>query len=161
MTTGVRFAEATRGLLHEALALYRDDPRTAGLLRSGLDRLAAPLRIAVAGAWRSGRSTLLNAILGEEVAPVDLGEGSPDLTWYQDGPELRAIAYSPVGPPQELPVARSATGLRIDVVGWRPAEIEDVVVQWPTRALRQATLIDAAPGGGDLDAGGSVLDRVD
>ena len=161
MTVGRRLDESVWELLHEALELYRDDGRAVGHLRHHLQRLEAPLRIAIAGPWRSGKSTALNAIMGEELAPLEVEDGSQFFTWYEDGPAPRATAYSTATPPEDLPITRTATGVGVDLVGWRSGEITDIVVQWPTRALRQATLIDTpavAPGG--EDGAPSIYERV-
>ncbi|WP_328417547.1 GTP-binding protein [Micromonospora sp. NBC_00389] len=139
MTVGLRLDEAAWGLLHQAIDLYQDNPRALGELRHQVARLEHPLRIAVAGPWRSGKSTVLNALMGEEVAPVEGADGV--FTWYEDGAQPRATAYPAGQPPQELTVLKSATGMRVDL-GWRAGEVRDIVVQWPTRALRQVTLID-------------------
>ncbi|MEV4825085.1 GTP-binding protein [Micromonospora sp. NPDC049274] len=158
MTVGVRLDEAAWGLLHRAMDLYQHDARAVGRLRHQVARLEQPLRIAVAGPWRAGKSTVLNALMGEEVAPVEGAEGV--FTWYEDGPSPHATAY-PVGqPPQELTVVKSATGMRVDL-GWRIGEVRDIVVRWPTRALRQVTLIDT-PALAAIDEQGHapVLDRV-
>ncbi|MFG3706143.1 dynamin family protein [Micromonospora sp. NPDC047670] len=161
MTVGLRLDEAVWGLLHHALRLYRDNPRATARLRQQLARLEQPLRVAIAGPWRSGKSTLLNAIMGEEVAPVDDADGADVFTWYEDGPQPRAIAYSTSHPPQDLAMARSATGMRVDLVGWRAGELRDIVVRWPTRALRQMTLIDTPPiTGVDAHGRAPVMDRI-
>ncbi|MEV4753675.1 dynamin family protein [Micromonospora sp. NPDC049559] len=160
MTLGLRLDEAVWGLLHETLELYRDNRRATGHLRHHLGRLEAPLRIAVAGPWQSGKSTVLNAIMGEEVAPVEVEDGSQVFTWFEDGPEPRATAYSSVSPPQELTVTKSVTGMRVDLVGWRSGEVNDIVVQWPTRALRQATLIDTPALVADAGGRSPVMARV-
>lgn len=161
MTVGLRLDEAVWGLLHQALELYRDDPRATGHLRHQLARLEQPLRVALAGPWRAGKSTLLNAMMGEEVAPVVGADGSGVFTWYEDGPQPRATAYSANHPPQELAMVKSATGMRVDLVGWRAGELRDIVVRWPTRALRQVTLLDTPAITGPAEHGRSpVMDRV-
>ncbi|MEU8421366.1 hypothetical protein AB0C15_10880 [Micromonospora sp. NPDC048835] len=158
MTVGVRLDEAAWGLLHQAIELYQDDPRAVAELRHQVARLEQPLRIAVVGPWRSGKSTVLNALMGEEVAPVDRADGA--FTWYEDGAAPHATAY-PVGqPPQELAVVKSATGLRVDL-GWGVGDVRDIVVRWPTRALRQITLIDTPAVTGGVEHGRvPVLERV-
>ncbi|MGC4759205.1 hypothetical protein [Micromonospora trifolii] len=158
MTVGVRLDEAAWGLLHQAIELYQDNPRAVTELRQQVARLEQPLRIAIVGPWRSGKSTVLNALMGEEVAPVERADRA--FTWYEDGAAPRATAY-PVGqPPQELAVVKSATGLRVDL-GWGAGEVRDIVVRWPTRALRQITLIDTpAVTGGDEQGRAPVLERV-
>ncbi|MFU8853951.1 dynamin family protein [Micromonospora sp. SL1-18] len=160
MTIGLRLDEAVWGLLQQAIQHYRNNPRATDHLRHQLARLEQPLRIAIAGPWRSGKSTLLNAIMGEEVAPVDGVDGSDVFTWYEDGAQPSAIAYSTSHPPQELTVAKSATGMRVDLVGWRAGELRDIVVQWPTRTLRQVTLIDTPATGLDEQGRAPVMERV-
>ncbi|MGC4866161.1 hypothetical protein ACLQ3B_12110 [Micromonospora sp. DT53] len=158
MTVGVRLDEAAWGLLHQAIELYQDNPRAVAELRHQVARLEQPLRIAIVGPWRSGKSTVLNALMGEEVAPVERADGA--FTWYEDGAAPHATAY-PVGhPPQELAVVKSATGLRVDL-GWGAGDVRDIVVRWPTRALRQITLIDTPAVGGGAEQGRvPVLERV-
>ncbi|WP_444947528.1 hypothetical protein [Micromonospora ureilytica] len=158
MTVGVRLDEAAWGLLHQAIELYQDNPRAVAELRHQVARLEQPLRIAVVGPWRSGKSTVLNALMGEEVAPVERADGA--FTWYEDGAAPHATAY-PVGqPPQELAVVKSATGLRVDL-GWGAGDVRDIVVRWPTRALRQITLIDTPAVTGGAEPGPvPVLERV-
>ncbi|MET8353136.1 MULTISPECIES: GTP-binding protein [unclassified Micromonospora] len=158
MTVGLRLDEAAWGLLHQAIDLYQDNPRVVGQLRHQVARLEQPLRIAVAGPWRSGKSTVLNALMGEEVAPVEGADGV--FTWYEDGVEPRATAYPAGQPPQELTVVKSATGMRVDL-GWGAGEVRDIVVRWPTRALRQVTLIDTPAVAGTGEQGRvPVMDRV-
>ena len=68
-------------LIRDTLEAYRDDPEAAGMLQGYARRLAQPLRIAVAGMVKAGKSTLLNAIIGEEIAPTDTGECTSIVTW--------------------------------------------------------------------------------
>ncbi|TDB71012.1 GTPase [Micromonospora sp. KC723] len=156
MTGGPGLEAAVRNLLHEALDRCRDDPRAAGPLRHQLARLDQPLRVAIAGPWRSGKSTLLNALMGETVAPVGEVAGSEAFVWYEDGPVPRATAWSTGQPPQELAVARSAAGMRVDLGGHAADGLTDIVVQWPTRSLRQLTLIDTPALGGADDPGPTI-----
>ncbi|MGW4461644.1 hypothetical protein [Micromonospora sp. NPDC004704] len=142
MTGAGRLDESVPALLTDALTLYWDNPAATERLRHYLDRFDEPLRIAVAGSWRAGKSTLLNAILGEEVAPVEPADGGPLHTWYEDGPEPGATAYSAEGSAWELPVIRSTGALRVELGGWRSTQVSEVVVRWPTRVLRHTTLVE-------------------
>ncbi|MEJ3741896.1 hypothetical protein WEI85_01160 [Actinomycetes bacterium KLBMP 9797] len=145
---GAPLADTATALLHEALELYHDNPPATEQLHHHLSRFGEPLRVAVAGPWQAGKSTLVNALVGEEVAPIDAPGGHQVFAWYQDGPQPHAVAY-PAG--QELPVGRSSNGLIVDIGQWRPAPVNDLVVTWPTRTLRHATVIDtpAVPAAGD------------
>ena len=145
-------------LLTTALQMYRDDPGTTDWLHHQIDRFEGPLRIAVAGPARSGRSMLINALVGDEIAPVELGAAGQPFTWYQDGPIPRATLYESDGSERELPVTRLERGLRVEAPGWLAPEPElrEIVVDWPARALRHAVLIDTAAA--DLD--GTTMARV-
>jgi len=142
--------DAAWELLTTARSAYRDDAVAVGWLDDEIDRFEGPLRIAIAGPSRSGRSTLLNAIVGDEIAPV----GSA-FTWYQDSRIPQAVHYRSDGTVRELPVSRAGGGLRCEVP-IDPGPDDEIVVNWPSRVLRPAVLIDT-PG---ADPAGTVLDRV-
>lgn len=150
MTGGL--ADRAHTMLREALELYRDSPRAVNWLRRHIDRLAEPLRVAVAGQPRVGKSTLVNSLVGEEVAPLSVEEGSQVLAWYRGGVNPRAQVYPTQAPPRDVPAARMGGRLHIDLEGWRSDQIDRVVVDWPSRTLRGLTLIDT-PGVDPSDAG--------
>lgn len=153
------FGQAAWHLLNEALEVYRDSRLATDRLRRSLHRWEEPLRIAVAGPWQSGKSTLVNALVGDQVAPIEVADGQQVFTWYQDGAQPHAVAY-PAG--DELPVTRSAPGAHVDTGRWRPAPVNDVVVTWPSRTLRHATLMDtpAVPAAGGGEHGPTTTDRI-
>lgn len=66
-------------LLRQAREVFHDDAAALAVLDDLDGRLAGPLRIAVAGMVKAGKSTLLNAIIGEEIAPTDAGS-APGLS---------------------------------------------------------------------------------
>ena len=49
------------------------------------NRLGEPLRVAVAGRVKAGKSTLVNALLGRRVAATDVGECTKVVAWYRYG----------------------------------------------------------------------------
>lgn len=135
-------AGRARTILVDALELYRDSPRATNWLRRNVDRFAEPVRVAVVGAPGTGRSTLVNALVGQEIAPLLVEEGEQVLTWYRGGAAPRARAYPTQAPPRDLPVAEVDGRLHLDLEGWRAATLDRIVVDWPHRALRELTLID-------------------
>jgi len=62
------------GRLLRAAAAQATGPRAHAELQELSARLTGPLRLAIAGKIKAGKSTLLNALVGEELAPTDAGE---------------------------------------------------------------------------------------
>jgi ribosome biogenesis GTPase A len=48
-------------------------PQAGGQVKQIADRLGEPLRIAIAGRLKAGKSTLVNALIGRRVAPTAAG----------------------------------------------------------------------------------------
>jgi hypothetical protein len=144
----VSLIDRTRGALARAIEVYRGTGHDARLvaLRARLDE---PLRVAIAGRVKSGKSTLLNALVGERLAPTDAGECTRIVTWYQDGHTYQVLAQPRMGAAQQLRFAREHEAIEVDLAGLDPANIERLLVTWPSQALRTATLIDT-PGIGSL-----------
>ena len=63
------------------------------------ERLDGPLRVAIAGKVKAGKSTLLNALVGEKVAPTDASECTRVVTWYRNSHVYRVTAVPYVGAP--------------------------------------------------------------
>ncbi|MGH4011788.1 MAG: dynamin family protein [Pseudonocardiaceae bacterium] len=131
-----------RGVLRRAIEVYRDQPETAQWLRQQLDRLDEPLRVAIAGKVKAGKSTLLNALVGEQIAPTDAGECTRVVTWYCDGHSPKVVMHPKEGHPTALPVNRQGGALTIDLQGTPAEALNRLVVHWPSQSLRTATLID-------------------
>jgi hypothetical protein len=142
---------AVRRLLGMALEVYRGRPETAALLHRQLERLDEPLRVAIAGRVKAGKSTLLNALVGDLLAPTDAGECTKVVTWFRDGRTPRVVMYPHRGPAVPLTVARDDGALVIDLKATPAEELDRVVVDWPSSGLRTLTLIDT-PGIASLTA---------
>lgn len=127
-----------RALADEARTLLPDQSSEFGEI---LDRIDQPLRVAIAGKVKAGKSTLLNALLGEELAASDAGECTKIVTWYQygDAYDVRAEEGD-----QEFPVAFSHTGSSLEIdLGQRDADsIDRLVIDAPSPDLRSMSLID-------------------
>lgn len=129
-------------LVEAARPLLRDDPDALAALDDLDRRLAEPLRLAVAGIVKAGKSTLLNALLGERIAPTDAGECTRIVTWYRwaDTPSITAHLTS--GPARKLPVRRANGQLVIGLGDLPAADVDRIEVGWPSAVLRSLTLID-------------------
>jgi hypothetical protein len=143
----MRLTDRTRTVLAHGIDIYRGTPH-GGRLAALRDRLDQPLRVAVAGRVKAGKSTLLNALVGERLAPTDAGECTKIVTWYRDGHTYQVRAQ--VGREQrQLRFAREDERLDIDLGGLRAEDVDELVVTWPAQALRTVTLVDT-PGIGSL-----------
>ena len=135
-------ADSARRVLLLAIDAYRNQPETARWLHDQLRRLDEPLRVAIAGKVKAGKSTLLNALVGEQVAPTDAGECTRVVTWYRDGTTPRIVLHPHIGTPRPLPVRRHDGALEINLGATSAEECERLVVDWPAQSLRATTLID-------------------
>lgn len=134
--------DSVRSLLEQATRSYDAVPAARQRLQAVLDRLDEPLRVAIAGKVKAGKSTLLNALVGEELAPTDAGECTRIVTWYRDGITYRATLEPTQGEARQVPFTRDGGAITIDLGGTAPDDIIRLVIEWPSSSLRQMTLID-------------------
>jgi hypothetical protein len=132
---------AVDDLLRAAAARATGPQSYAHIVELG-HRLTGPLRVAIAGKIKAGKSTLLNALLGEELAPTDAGECTRIVTWYQKGEQPQVVLYPQQGQPEIAYYTRESGALEIDLAGREPAGVDRLEVSWPTSKLNDLTLID-------------------
>jgi hypothetical protein len=139
------------------MALERAQDATAReQLTAALERLSQPLRLAIAGRVKAGKSTLLNALIGEELAPTDAGECTRLVTWYLGGDQAQVTVHFVDGRREHRPYRRDGGALDIDL-GAPVEEIDHLEVTWPSSRLRDVTLIDT-PGIASLST--EISERV-
>ena len=103
-------------------------------------RLLAPLRVAVAGSVSSGKSTLVNALLGQRIAPVDAGECTRLVTWFRYDHHQRIEVQRRDGGVTTVPFA---PGTRIpDDLGVPVDDVARLIVHLSNERLRDLTIID-------------------
>lgn len=138
----------------EAVAGTPLAPRAAAIS----ERLDGPLRIAIAGRVKAGKSTLLNALVGERLAPTDAGECTKIVSWYQHGTGYEVNAELLSHTMQPLAFTRQESALEVELGALTPAQIQRLVIQWPSSALQATTLIDT-PGLASMNDENSVRTR--
>lgn len=106
------------------------------------ERLQGPLRVAIAGRVKAGKSTLLNALVGERLAPTDAGECTRLVSRYRNGGSYQVSAELHAGGTQQLPFRREDGSLRVQLGGLKESEIRALDITWPSSALASVTLID-------------------
>jgi hypothetical protein len=142
---------AARRLLRRAVEVYGDDADVRSWLQRHLVRLDEPLRVAIAGKVKAGKSTLLNALVGERIAPTDAGECTRVVTWYRNAHAPKITLHPKQGAPRSVPIRRRDGILTIDLEGHLPESVDRLVVDWPSHSLRAVTLIDT-PGLASISA---------
>ncbi|WP_431958454.1 dynamin family protein [Nocardia lijiangensis] len=144
------------GLVDAARQAFAREPRPRALLADCARRLDQPLRVALAGSLKAGKSTLLNSLVGQDIAPTDATECTRVVTWYRNGPTPSVTAYAPDGAAANVVVRRGGGthGLTFDLqrLNWNapgPREVDHLEVEWPAAALAHTTIIDT-PGTSSL-----------
>lgn len=131
-----------RLVLQQAAEVYAGHPEAAERITAHLDRLDSPVRIAIAGKVKAGKSTLLNALVGEIIAPTDAGECTRVVTWYRNSDAPRIVMRRKDGDSHDLPIIRHNGRLELDLNGTPPEEVDRLTVDWPSGDLATMTLID-------------------
>ncbi|WP_341728762.1 dynamin family protein [Brooklawnia sp.] len=132
----------TVALIGTARGIYARDKRALAVLDALERRLTDPLRLAIAGIVKAGKSTLLNAILGEQIAPTDAGECTKTVTWYRYSQTPSITVHLHDGPARRLPVRRERGMLAIDLGELSADDVEHIDISWPAPALKSLILID-------------------
>lgn len=139
---------------------------TADAVEAIAARMLATPSLVVAGPVSSGKSTLVNALVGRRVAPTGAGECTGLTAHYVRGPADRLDVVLTDGSRRPLPLAAggrvpAAVG---DRLGVRPEDVDHLVVTLTSAALDDLTVIDT-PGTGsarrpDGVAGGAHADAA-
>ncbi|MPY81735.1 MAG: GTPase [Actinophytocola sp.] len=121
---------------------------TAAGFSQVLRRLSAPLQVAVAGRIKSGKSTLVNALIGRRVAPTGVGECTRLVTRFQYGTVDRIEVVLTDGTTRVLPF--DADGMIPASLGMDLAAVSHLEAYLTSAMLKDMTVIDT-PGLGSLD----------
>ena len=142
-----RVADASRG------AIARLPPGATRDALGGIQRaLDGPLRIAVVGRLKAGKSTLVNALLGQRIAATDVAECTKVVTVFEYGfPELVEI-HRRDGAVTRVPLELDSNGAARIPLDALAVDIDYVRVTLSNDTLGAFTLIDT-PGLSSLTPG--------
>jgi hypothetical protein len=118
-------------------------------LQTVASRMNDPLRVALIGRAKAGKSTLLNALVGDLVAPTDAAECTLIPTEYHDGLTYRAWKVTNDGEIHPSRFVRDRAGAHIELDGTPVDDIVRLLVEFPSPLLRERTLVDT-PGLGSV-----------
>src|SRR5437762_12439283 len=114
-------------------------------------RLGEPLRVAIAGRLKAGKSTLVNALIGRRVAPTEVGECTRIVTQFRYGTADRVDVVRRDGSRVSLPLNES--GMIPQRLGVPRSEVSYVDVALTSDHLRDLMVVDT-PG---LSSANSVV----
>lgn len=131
--------EAISALLSavERVVPTEEKPQVASLAA----RLSGVPTIALAGRVSSGKSTLVNALVGAQIAPTDAGECTRVATLYECGAPER-FELHPLGDGQPARIR----GLAPDDLGMPPGQVDYAVAYTPQSRLRDQYRVIDTPG---------------
>jgi hypothetical protein len=136
-STGIPLA-ALRDLCDSALHRLSEGPAHQ-LVTQIHAKLNAPLRVTVAGGVSAGKSTLVNALMGQRIAAVDAGECTRVVTEYRYDVNERVEVIGVDGRTDRL--ALVGAGLP-ESLGRPHGEIATVVVHLSNALLRELSIVD-------------------
>jgi hypothetical protein len=110
-------------------------------------RLRQPVRIAVVGRVKAGKSTVVNALLAQQVAPTDISECTRVVTWFHYGHPQRLVIEMRDGTSVERQL--STSGHLPEELGVPVEQVTALHAYLTNESLRSMTLIDT-PGIGSV-----------
>ena len=107
-------------------------------------RLTQPLRVAVVGFMKAGKSTLMNAIMGKKILYTGFVETTYTVTWFKYGekPKLKIVLKN--GKSIEAPFCDLEKWTVRDYVKTNPEinNVKYVIIYYPSEILKTMELID-------------------
>lgn len=138
-----------RELIGAARGVYSAEPGVRAQLDECAQRIEEPLRVALAGSLKAGKSTLLNSLVGQDIAPTDATECTRVVTWYRSGATPTVTAWYDGDRSANVPVQRRDGSLTFDLGRLTASDVDRLDVEWPATALQHTTIIDT-PGTSSL-----------
>lgn len=154
-----REKEPLADLLRQAVQLIHAHGSGFADLEGQLDGLQERLatgrfHLAVLGQFKRGKSTLLNALLGNNILPSSVVPLTAIPTFVQWGPQLKVRVLFKNKAPEEKTSSEDLAGLREYLTGFvaeernpgNRLEVEQVELEFPARLLKQGVSLIDTPG---------------
>lgn len=146
-----REALAHRSMIRWAIGVAGEErlAQSGQQVQQVLSDYRRPLRIAICGENGSGKSTMINTLVGENIAVVNFFEETFCPMVFQYAPLPRARIEFTSGTHEECSVESLTEMLRAIKQSGRGAQVERVIVQLPKARLRDYELADVPGVGAD------------
>lgn len=137
-------------LLHEALS--QEAPRAAlgpararrlrEALADVLERLERPLTLAVVGSFKAGKTTLINALLGQELLSSDVTPETVLITELHRGPQAAAALQLVSGARAPLRLDQLHSSVLEPILADLPGPVDHLRVEAPAAVLDALMIVD-------------------
>lgn len=118
----------------------RLSPRARNEILGVRQRIGQPLRVAIAGRLKAGKSTLVNALIGRRVAPTEVGECTRLVTQFRYGTADRVDVVKRDGSRTSLPLDES--GMIPQRLSVPREEVAYIDVTLTSDRLQNLTVVD-------------------
>lgn len=138
-------------------------PQQAERARDAADKLKSHVfSVGIMGEFKRGKSTVINALLGEEIAPADVMPASATLNRITWGPEPKAHIIFKNGESREVPVNRISEYVTklTDESAAISEKVEQAVVEYPCEFCKNNVEIIDTPGLNDDDRMEAISEAV-
>lgn len=146
--------QTVESVFNSALARTANQPALQEfhrILQQSHQRLHQPMRVAIVGLIKAGKSTLMNALLGEQVVATGTVEATFNINWFKYAPDSSIIVHFKDKRPSETKSIAELQALTL-----RAQENQDyllsikyIEVRYPNDILKTFNLIDT-PGLGSF-----------
>ena len=151
-------AEERSLMLLEQVASQRgqtDIVAEAGEARRAL--AAGSFNVAFIGQFKRGKSTLINALLGRELLPMDVAPVTTVITVVVYGPVERAMVRFPGGQEQEIELTRVGQYVSEEENPGNRKDVRAVFIELPSPLLASGLCLVDTPGVGSVFEGNSQI----
>lgn len=139
--------EKIYGLLEDTIRICSEEPCASVLLpmiRDMKDRLDQPLRVAVVGIEKAGKSTFMNTLLGEKLVLTGILETTYTVCWFRYGKEKSITICFRNGTTREVKFdeLKAWSAREGKKVNEELNQVKYLIIRYPNEVLKQFEFID-------------------
>jgi len=112
-------------------------------------RAESPFNVVIAGDFKRGKSTLINALIGDYAVPVNVLPETVTINQVSYGEDATCVAALKNGKKARLDIGELSRERLEKIMAELPAEIDYIDVKFPNELLKEIMIIDT-PGTGEI-----------